>query len=90
MIGVATDRNFSANTAWESAKAETEESKASTDELNARIAELEHELRIANSEADLFKGNMANLLSTPDLTIEATFESIRDHIKSSKDQYVNR
>ena len=90
MVCVEIKWKFSANTAWESAKAETEESKASTDELNAKIAELEHELRIANSEADLFKGNMANLLSTPDLTIEATFESIRDHIKSSKDQYANR
>ena len=37
----------------------------------------------------MFKGNMANLLSTPDMTIDATFESIRDHIKTSKEQYVN-
>lgn len=78
-----------ANTAWESAKAETDETKAASDELNTKIAELEHELRIATSEADLFKGNMANLLSTPDMVIDATFESIRDHIKTSKEQYVN-
>merc|ERR1712241_584803 len=53
-----------ANTAWESAKTATEESNGAKAELTAKIAELEHELRIATSEGDLFKGNMANILST--------------------------
>ena len=33
---------------------------------------------------------MANILSTPDLTVEATFEAIRDHIKNNHTQFVNR
>ena len=38
----------------------------------------------------LAKGNMANLLSTPDVTIEADFEAIRTHIKSSHGNFINR
>ena len=58
--------------------------------MMTKIGELEHEIKILKSEGDLFKGNMANLLSTPDLTVDPTFEAIRDHFKSTHGQFVNR
>jgi len=78
-----------ANAAWEAAKTDKEGADGEKEELNTKIAELEHEVRIKTSEADLFKGNMANILSTPDLTVEPTFEAIRDHIKNNHTQFVN-
>jgi len=78
-----------ANSAWESAKTATEESKTEKETLQARIGELEHDLRVLNSEADLFKGNLANMLSTADVTVEASFEHIRDHIKKTSTEAAN-
>ena len=87
---ISSHYTFRANAAWEAAKTDKEGADGEKEELNTKIAELEHEVRIKTSEADLFKGNMANILSTPDLTVEATFEAIRDHIKNNHTQFVNR
>jgi len=91
LIFIISDHNNSrANTAWEAAKTEKEGVVTEKDEMNTKIAELEHEIKILTSEADLFRGNMANILSTPEVTIDPTFEAIRDHFKSTHGQYVNR
>ena len=90
LVWVLVNCKFRANAAWEAAKTDKEGADGEKEELNTKIAELEHEVRIKTSEADLFKGNMANILSTPDLTVEPTFEAIRDHIKNNHTQFVNR
>ena len=80
---------FRANTAWEAAKAEKDGVAEERSEMTTKVGELEHHIRIMTSESELFKGNMANLLSTPEITVEPTFEAIRDHFKSTHGQYVN-
>ena len=42
---------------------------------------MEHEKNVLKSEIDLFAGNMANVLSTPNEPVEPTLEAIRDLIK---------
>ena len=70
-----------ANAAWEAAKTENAGSTEEKSELNTKIAELEHEKNVLKSEIDLFAGNMANVLSTPNEPVEPTLEAIRDLIK---------
>ena len=70
-----------ANAAWEAAKTENAGSTEEKSGLNTKIAELEHEKNVLKSEIDLFAGNMANVLSTPNEPVEPTLEAIRDLIK---------
>ena len=71
-----------ANSAWEAAKEETGGAAAEKEGLAAEVAELTHAKNLLESEINLFVGNMANMLSKPDLVVEATMDAVRDRVKT--------
>lgn len=50
--------------------------------MKTEVAELTHAKNLLESEINLFVGNMANMLSRPDMVIEATMDAVRERVKT--------
>ena len=70
-----------ANAAWEAAKEKNSAGVGELEECRTKLAEVEHEKNILQSEVDLFVGNLVNVLSSPGIQIDSTLDAIRERVK---------